>query len=193
MALKPGEQIDESTGDLLFSSTAREFRTDLLLSREITSRTFSFYYPRMRPHATPRCAIVSSTNARYEDWADLSDEDYEASKRDLIETTLDALEKYVPVAASGSRTSRRPRRGPSSIIPNIWPAPVSEPSSKAGGQPVAARTGRRIVPRRQRRDHHVRLAGSHQLRSDRRQRYRCPADVRRRESPPLNSTGQGGT
>jgi phytoene dehydrogenase-like protein len=96
MALKPGEQIDESTGDLLFSSTAREFRTDLLLSRDITSRTFSFYYPRMRPHADPRYAIVSSTNARYEDWADLPAEEYEARKQDLIETTLDALEKYVP-------------------------------------------------------------------------------------------------
>jgi phytoene dehydrogenase-like protein len=71
MALKPDEQIDESTGDLLFSSTARHFRTDLLLSRDITSRTFSFYYPRMRPHNQPRYAIVSSTNARYEDWADL--------------------------------------------------------------------------------------------------------------------------
>lgn len=96
MALKPGEHIDESTGDLLFSSTARQFRTDLLLSRDITSRTFSFYYPRMRPHAQPRYAIVSSTNARYEDWADLPEEEYEASKRDLIETTLDALEQYVP-------------------------------------------------------------------------------------------------
>jgi phytoene dehydrogenase-like protein len=96
MALKPGEQIDESTGDLLFSSTAGHFRTDLLLSRHITSRTFSFYYPRMRPHNPPRYAIVSSTNARYEDWADLPEEQYEASKRDLIETTLDALEKYVP-------------------------------------------------------------------------------------------------
>jgi len=96
MALKPGEQIDESTGDLLFSSTAREFRTDLLLSRDITSRTFSFYYPRMRPHAEPRYAIVSSTNARYEDWANLPAEEYEARKQDLIETTLDALEKYVP-------------------------------------------------------------------------------------------------
>jgi phytoene dehydrogenase-like protein len=96
MALKPGEQIDESTGDLLFSSTAREFRTDLLLSRDITSRTFSFYYPRMRPHADPRYAIVSSTNARYEDWANLPAEEYEARKQDLIETTLDALEKYVP-------------------------------------------------------------------------------------------------
>jgi phytoene dehydrogenase-like protein len=39
---------------------------------------------------------VSSTNARYQDWADLTPEDYEASKTDLIETTLDALEKYVP-------------------------------------------------------------------------------------------------
>ncbi len=96
MALKPGEQIDESTGDLLFSSTAREFRTDLLLSRDITSRTFSFYYPRMRPHAEPRYAIVSSTNARYEDWANLPAEEYEARKQALIETTLDALEKYVP-------------------------------------------------------------------------------------------------
>jgi len=96
MGLKPGEHIDEATGDLLFSSTAKEFRTDLLLSRNITSRTFSFYYPRIRPHREPRHVIVSSTNANYSDWADLSEEDYEASKQDLIETTLDALEKYVP-------------------------------------------------------------------------------------------------
>ena len=96
MALKPDEVITEETGDLLFSSTAPVFRTDLLLSRDITSRTFSFYYPRTRPQGRPRCLIVSSTNARYEDWTDLSPEDYEASKRDLVETTLDALDKYVP-------------------------------------------------------------------------------------------------
>jgi phytoene dehydrogenase-like protein len=96
MALKPDEVIDETTGDLLFSSTAPLFRTDLLLSRDITSRTYSFYYPRTRPEGRPRCLIVSSTNARYEDWADLSDEEYEASKRDLVETTLDAVDKYVP-------------------------------------------------------------------------------------------------
>ena len=52
MALKPEERIDESTGDLLFSSTAPLFRTDLLLSRDITSRTYSFYYPRTRPQAS---------------------------------------------------------------------------------------------------------------------------------------------
>ncbi len=96
MALKPDERIDESTGDLLFSSTAPVFRTDLLLSRDITSRTYSFYYPRTRPQGRPRCLIVSSTNARYEDWADLPEEEYETSKRDLCETTLDALDKYVP-------------------------------------------------------------------------------------------------
>jgi phytoene dehydrogenase-like protein len=96
MALKPEERIDESTGDLLFSSTAPLFRTELLLSREITSRTYSFYYPRTRPEGRPRCLVVSSTNANYDDWAKLGEEEYEASKRDLIETTLDALDKYVP-------------------------------------------------------------------------------------------------
>lgn len=96
MALKPDDTIDESTGDLLFSSTAPVFRTELLLSRDITSRTYSFYYPRTRPQSRPRCLIVSSTNARYEDWANLSPEQYQASKQDLVETTLDALDKYVP-------------------------------------------------------------------------------------------------
>jgi len=96
MAIKEGVEVDENTGDLLFSSTAPLFRTEALLSRDITSRTFSFYYPRTRPTAKRRHAIVSSTNARYEDWAHLSEEEYAASKQDLIETTLDALEKYVP-------------------------------------------------------------------------------------------------
>ncbi|RIK75139.1 MAG: phytoene dehydrogenase [Planctomycetota bacterium] len=96
MALKADDLLDESTGDLLFSSTAPVFRTELLLSRNITSRTYSFYYPRTRPQGRPRCLIVSSTNARYEDWAHLPEEEYQASKRDLCETTLDALDKYVP-------------------------------------------------------------------------------------------------
>jgi phytoene dehydrogenase-like protein len=87
--------VDESNGDLLFSSTAPLFRTDALLSRDVTSRTYSFYYPRTRP-GSDRCLIVSSTNARYEDWANLSPEDYEASKQVLVETTLDALARYLP-------------------------------------------------------------------------------------------------
>ncbi|MDC0934680.1 NAD(P)/FAD-dependent oxidoreductase [Pirellulales bacterium] len=115
MALREDDNLDVSElGDLLFSSTAPYFRTEALLSREITSRTFSFYYPKTRPQGRPRCLIVSSTNARYEDWAKLSDEEYEASKQDLCQTTLDALEKYVSnvrertvhVEASTPRTFR---------------------------------------------------------------------------------------
>ncbi len=96
MALQPDERVDEDAcGDLLFSSTAPAFQTEALLSRDITSRTYSFYYPRTRP-GHDRHVIVASTNANYRDWADLSDEAYRASKDDLIDTTLDALDKYVP-------------------------------------------------------------------------------------------------
>ncbi len=96
MALKEGESFDEDIcGDLLFTSIAPEFRTDLLLSRNITSRTYSFYYPKTRP-GTNRYYIVASANAQYEDWSKLSPEDYVKSKHDLIDTTLTALEKYVP-------------------------------------------------------------------------------------------------
>ena len=95
MALKPGEQLDEGLGDLLFSSTAPLFRTDMLLGRNITSRTYSFYYPRTRP-GSDRCLIVSSTNANFDDWAHLSESEYEASKQDLAESTLDAISKYIP-------------------------------------------------------------------------------------------------
>jgi phytoene dehydrogenase-like protein len=98
MAMKPEVEIDESTGDLLFTSTAPVFRTDLLLSRNITSRTFSFYYPDTRPGKKRRHAVVSSTNANWADWANLSETEYQQSKQELIDTTIDALEKYVPDA-----------------------------------------------------------------------------------------------
>jgi phytoene dehydrogenase-like protein len=96
MALKPDQPIDRGQcGDLLFSSVAPAFRTDLLLSRNITSRTFSFYYPELRPGANA-CLIVASTNANYDDWASLSKHDYQGGKLDLIESTLAAIEKYIP-------------------------------------------------------------------------------------------------
>ena len=94
LALKAGEEFDD-LGDLLFHSEHRGFDTDALLSRTISSRTFSFYYPRTRP-GSDRYLIVSSTNANYEDWANLSEEEYQASKKDLEETTIQCLEKYIP-------------------------------------------------------------------------------------------------
>jgi phytoene dehydrogenase-like protein len=96
MALAPGDEIDRDTGDLLFCSTADKFRTELLLNRNITSRTFSFYYPDIRPDGKGRYLIVSSTNANYDDWAGLDPVEYADAKRDLIATTLDSLDNYVP-------------------------------------------------------------------------------------------------
>ncbi|MDA7950091.1 MAG: NAD(P)/FAD-dependent oxidoreductase [Pirellulaceae bacterium] len=97
IGLNEGETIPEETGDLLFTSTAPTFSTEQLLSADITSRTFSVYYPSMRPTAKrPRTLIVSSTNANYSDWSGLPTEEYESRKKRLIETTLDAAEKYFP-------------------------------------------------------------------------------------------------
>ena len=95
MALKPGESFDD-LGDLLFHSEHRGFDAAALCSRQISSRTFSFYYPRTRP-GSDRFLIVSSTNANYEDWSKLTEEEYEVSKNDLIETTISCLEQhYIP-------------------------------------------------------------------------------------------------
>jgi all-trans-retinol 13,14-reductase len=94
MALKPGVGF-EPCGDLLFHSEHRGFDIDAMLSRNISSRTFSFYYPSTRP-GSDRHVVVSSTNANYSDWASLSEEDYHASKHDLEQSTLECLERYVP-------------------------------------------------------------------------------------------------
>lgn len=94
MGIRKGERIDY-IGDLLFTSTAEKYDSSALLSRNITSRTFSIYYPEIRP-GSDMYSVVSSTNANYDAWANLSEEEYGASKKELIETTLDALDKYIP-------------------------------------------------------------------------------------------------
>lgn len=94
IALKPGEGFD-NCGDLLFHSEHRGFDVDAMLSRKISSRTFSFYYPQTRP-GSDRWLVVSSTNANYRDWAQLSEQEYLAAKEELAQGTLDCLERYVP-------------------------------------------------------------------------------------------------
>ncbi|QDU04150.1 hypothetical protein V6x_38770 [Gimesia chilikensis] len=94
IALKPGDELD-FCGDLLFHSEHKGFDIKAMLSKDVSSRTFSFYYPETRP-GSERSLIVSSTNANFSDWADLPDDQYEADKNHLIETTLDCLEQYVP-------------------------------------------------------------------------------------------------
>ncbi len=94
MGIKKGETIP-NVGDLLFTSEEDQFTSESLLEPKTKSRTFSFYYPETRPNLN-QYAIVSSTNARYKDWAGLSEEDYTRKKEELIEETLHCLEKYVP-------------------------------------------------------------------------------------------------
>ena len=168
MAVKEGEEIDESTGDLFFTSTAKEFRTDLLLSRDITSRTFSFYYPKTRPQKEKkRYAVVSSTNANWSDWADLNEQEYLASKQDLIETTIDALERYLP----GVRDDRSRRCCHAANVQSLHSTRTRgefrHQVRRLGRQSRIAAANRRDVPCGQRRHHHERMAGRDQLRCDR--------------------------
>jgi phytoene dehydrogenase-like protein len=94
MGIRRGEKLNY-IGDLLFTSVDPEFDSDRLCAKDVTSRTFSMYYPDIRP-GSDRYSIVSSTNANWDDWAHLSEEQYERDKKHLIETTVDALEKYIP-------------------------------------------------------------------------------------------------
>lgn len=94
IGIRKGEAID-FVGDLYFTSVADRFDSEKLRSRNITSRTYSFYYPTTRP-GSDMYSIVASTNANYDDWAGLSPEEYRASKQELIESTVDALAGYIP-------------------------------------------------------------------------------------------------
>jgi phytoene dehydrogenase-like protein len=95
LGIKNGESIP-FVGDLIFTSEDCDFSTDLILSPKVGSQTFSIYYPEARPHLTPKYAIVSSSNARYEDWIHLSDEEYETKKKYLIDRALEGIEKIIP-------------------------------------------------------------------------------------------------
>jgi len=94
IGIKKGEEIDY-IGDLLFTSEAAEFHSEELRSKNTTSRTFSIYYPQTRP-GSDMFSVVASTNANYEDWANLSEAEYRGAKENLIQRTLNALEKYIP-------------------------------------------------------------------------------------------------
>lgn len=94
IGIKQGESFDR-IGDLFFTSVHPEFDSQKLLDIDSTSRTFSFYYPDTRP-GWDRYMVVCSTNARYSDWMQLSEQDYAAKKKWLADTTVDVLESYLP-------------------------------------------------------------------------------------------------
>jgi phytoene dehydrogenase-like protein len=94
IGIKQGETIPY-VGELLFSSSAPEFDSTALCALACSSRTFSFYYPEIRP-GTDRYTVVASINSNYSDWSRLSDEEYERQKEKLAVETIGWLEKYVP-------------------------------------------------------------------------------------------------
>jgi len=94
MGIKAGEDLPW-VADLLFTSTRPTFDSDSLCDLQGQSRTFSFYYPKVRPGST-RYSIVSSQNAHWADWGKVDDETYLAQKRQLELETLESLERYVP-------------------------------------------------------------------------------------------------
>jgi phytoene dehydrogenase-like protein len=96
IGIKQGEDIPFIT-DLLFCSTAPHFTSEELCDLRTKSRTFSFYYPKTRPHLpNAGYTIVSSNNARWQDWQEPDEVEYEREKNALIERTLDHLEQYIP-------------------------------------------------------------------------------------------------
>ena len=98
MGFKEGETLP-NIGDLIFTSDEECFSSASLKAFNTQSRTFSVYYPSIRPESpTPRYTIVASTNALWDDWANLSEEDYKAAKETVTQRTLAALERFVPHA-----------------------------------------------------------------------------------------------
>lgn len=94
IGIKKGETIPP-IGDLVFTSQARPFSGKELVDLKTTSRTFSVYYPEMRPQEE-QCAIVASLNAQWEDWSKLGEADYLWHKNRICEESLQALECFVP-------------------------------------------------------------------------------------------------
>lgn len=94
LGIKPGEKLPY-IGDLVFHSTYPEFDANALCNHHITSRTFSVYYPEIRPGSS-EYAIVASMNAKFEDWDGLTAEQYRTEKDKLVEDAFASIEPYVP-------------------------------------------------------------------------------------------------
>lgn len=94
LGIKKGETLPH-IGDLVFTSEEPRFSSEKLVDLHTTSRTFSLYYPDTRP-GSDRYTVVVSINARYEDWKNMTDEEYARHKQRLIDESVTALQKFIP-------------------------------------------------------------------------------------------------
>ena len=95
IGIRKGEKIP-FIGDLVFTSTSPEYNADAVVDMNITSRTYSVYYPDIRPQRKDRYTIVASINSRYQDWINLDEDTYQKQKNKMIDETLESLENYIP-------------------------------------------------------------------------------------------------
>ncbi|MDR3143378.1 MAG: NAD(P)/FAD-dependent oxidoreductase [Puniceicoccales bacterium] len=95
LGIRSGESIPD-IGDLIFFSENEHFEGRELLDFHTKSRTFSLYYPGIRPQREPHYTIVASMNTRWEDWNALDAVSYKKEKGRIIEDTLRALEILIP-------------------------------------------------------------------------------------------------
>lgn len=93
--IRKGETIQD-IGDLLFTSTADEFSSEEMRGMRTRSRTFSLYYPKIRPDSPADYTIVASMNANYDDWIGLDQTAYHAAKEAMVERCFIDLERYLP-------------------------------------------------------------------------------------------------
>lgn len=94
LGLRKGASIPD-IGELFFTSSAPTFDSEALCALDCTSRTFSFYYPELRP-GSDRYAVVASINSNYLDWAEMTDVEYLATKERYAREAIASLERYLP-------------------------------------------------------------------------------------------------
>ncbi len=94
LGIRKGESFDYA-GDLLFCSGEPTYDPSSLVSANTTSRTFSIYYPDIRPGSSDY-TVVASMNARFDDWIKLDKDQYQSAKRKMEQDAIKSLEKYVP-------------------------------------------------------------------------------------------------
>ncbi len=95
LGIKAGETIPE-IADILFASEEAHYDAAAFRHFPPRSASFSFYFPHgIRPDYDGT-EIVATVCAEYADWDGLSKSDYEDKKRQLADTIIAMLEKFIP-------------------------------------------------------------------------------------------------
>ena len=170
MGIKKGETIP-NIGDLVFTSKAPEYTIDELTSIKTSSHTFSVYYPETRPHLKEsRYTVVASLNARWAEWNDLSEEEYERREAAHLRRV-----RHQPrdLYSGRSRQDRSHRGGHPTDGEPLHEVDaghlVRNQVRGAQGLDGALRADRRALSCGLGRHHHVRLARHDELRRDHRE------------------------